>query len=563
MLVAEYIVQILEKHGVKTVFGYQGANITYIIDEIAKSDISFVETRHEQAAAFAANAYAQSNNELGVAISSSGPGAINMLTGIANAYYDSIPCLFITGNVNSNFLNKNKNIRQNAFQEADIVSLVRPITKYACTVTSVDEISKVLEKSLELALTGRTGPVLIDIPHNIQKSELIEYLPVKFDKSIFSLRKEIDRINVKAITNYMEHSKKPLILVGGGMKTKKAKDLLGQLVNIYAIPIVSSLCGLDCLNNNVSSLGMIGSYGNPVANIAFFSCDLLIILGSRLADRQIVTDKIPYAPNAKLIHVDIDNNELTRLNRDKININASTEVFLETLLNEVKSNNRFVYESWGKTIFRWKQLLETKDLERFPVDYFIEILSDKINENSAICVDVGEHQMSVAQSIKLKNNCRLLNSAALGSMGYALPAAIGACYSNQFEKVYCLVGDGGFQMNLQELQTIAENNLPIIIIVINNKSLGMIKSYQEKVFDERYIGSVVGYSVPDLAGVANAFKIEYIKISHNKGCFDSIDKWIKMNKPVIVEYECDSDITHRYEPNDNYRILMQNIEKDS
>lgn len=560
MLVSEYIIKRIELENIDVIFGYQGGNITYFFDALYKSNIRFVETKHEQAAAFAANSYAQITGKVGVAASSSGPGATNMITGIANAYYDSIPCVFFTGNVSTGSMLKSKCFRQNAFQEADIVSMVKNITKYTKTILHTNEVAFEVEKAFAIAKEGRPGPVLLDIPHDIQRSELDEDVSyIKIDN--LNRKKEI-KFDINKIMNLLEKANKPIILLGGGARDYDTVDTIKKMLNKYRIPVVTSLCGLDCIeHNHPCFIGMIGMYGNIYANLAIYNCDLLLILGSRLADRQNALYDIPIAPNAQIIHVDIDNNELYRVKRDKINIHGTIFDFINNLI--IKSNDiQQMYTAWELEIQKWKLSFPSfiENSSEYYINNFINDFSSIIEKNSVICSDVGQHQMSVAQSLKLKEGCKLLNSAGLGAMGYAIPAAIGAGFAIRQEMIYCFVGDGGFQMNLQELQTIVENKLSICIIVINNNSLGMIKAYQKANFKERYIGSVEGYSVPSISKIAKAFNIKYYCIKSREDYKKLLNQYFK-HEPRIIEFVCNNDIKNIPEPQENNLIVRERLKR--
>ncbi|MHB1454433.1 MAG: thiamine pyrophosphate-binding protein [Saccharofermentanales bacterium] len=534
MKVTDYIVTRLYQCGVRAVFGYQGGNITHLIDSIGKVDgISFVENYHEQASAFSANAYSLISNTIGVAISSSGPGAINLISGIANSYFDSIPCLFITGAVNTSAMRQDPKVRQSAFQETDIVSIVKPITKYATTILKVEDVAFELNKAIKIALEQRQGPVLLNIPHDIQRGDIE---PEKFeypDKVFFDA----------GYTTYMQRFKelllqaeRPLLLVGGGARSTKSKALIKALLGQIKIPVVSSLCGLDVLpHNHECYCGFIGTYGNRYANLAIQHSDLLIVLGSRLDDRQIPSSKNEYLCNKKVIHVDIDPIELNRVIDETLSINLSVEEFLSLLQDCFTISCD--YSSWINTIHTWEYRFPSWCTNSREVNSndFIHTISASLSKNSIICVDVGQNQMCVAQTVYLSEGQKILNSSGLGAMGYALPAAIGASYAtNKLENVLCIAGDGGIQMNIQELQTVIRDDLPIHILIMNNHCLGMIRDYHTKMFDNRFFGSVEGFDSPSYEALAKAYGFAYL-------CVDSIDRYndacdmIKAHRRSIIE----------------------------
>lgn len=531
MLVVDYIVNRLEKEGITTIFGYQGGNIACLIDAIGRSNIRFVETRHEQGAAFAANAAAQVANMVGVAVSSSGPGASNLITGILNAYLDSIPCLFITGNVNSSNLLRDKKYRQNSFQEADISSMVLGITKYSKTITNPDNIAQELEDALYAAKEGRPGPALIDIPHDIQNTQMCE---ISVSVLVRPFQSEQESMDISEAYNLLKDAKRPLILIGGGARSSQSKKLLNKVLKEFKIPVVATLCGLDCISHiNPCYSGMIGDYGNIYANLALYHCDVLLVLGARLADRQLLLKDLPLDQITKIIHVDIDRDEIDRTSLKKTNYIGKVETFLSLLLE--KKSIITSYDKWFEKISLWKKNYPSfeNDYCDLKVNNFIKEFSKYIKPKSIVCADVGLHQMSVAQSLEIQGGCHILNSAALGAMGYAIPAAIGACLAANGVVTYCFVGDGGLQMNLQELQVLSENALPICIVVINNSCLGMIREYQKYKFDARFIGSKTGYSVPDIEKIALAFCISYLRVKNLKEIYQ-LDEWL-FNEPLIIE----------------------------
>lgn len=533
MKVSDYLVNQLLNIGVKTVFGYTGGNITCIIDSIGRTaGIKFVQNYHEQASAFSANAYAKITQNIGVAIASSGPGAINLISGIANAYYDSIPCLFITGNVSSLTVSKNSNIRQSGFQENDIVQMVQGITKFCIKIENPNEISYYLEKAIFYATHGRKGPVLLDIPHDIQYADVdIKRMPHYVPEG----RQRVFRFKMEEYMPMILNAKAPLILVGGGADSKQSKLLLRKVLLKYKIPVVASLCGLSVLNHNHECfVGFIGAYGNRYANLALRYCDLLLVLGSRMDERQIGGNLDSFAPDADIIHIDIDKNELHNVVKREIGLNCSVETFLSEFIEQTGTDS-IEYREWNEILAVWKKRFSV-DISSYGVHSFFKYLSS-FSDSSVVCADVGNHQMCVAQSYSF--NCdegALLNSGGLGAMGYALPAAIGAYFALDDARVICITGDGGMQMNLQELQTIKREGLPIKIIIINNQSLGMIEAYQQNVFSGRLFASVEGYSVPDFEKIAAAYEIPYIKVKDISGYSRAKQAMLESEDSVIIEF---------------------------
>lgn len=528
MNIAEYITSVLKNNKIEYVFGYQGGNITYMIDAISRSDgISYVQNYQEQGSAYAANAYAQVSGKFGVAVSSSGPGAINMINGIANAYYDSIPCLFITGNINTASMRETEKIRQNGFQEADIVGMVSGITKYARTILDEKVFVEEFHKALQKMIQGRPGPVVLDIPHNIQRMEIGEPKP-------FLLNRERENIDfspeTEQILNVLQESKRPVLLVGNGCRRKKDRKLVAKLLEKYPMPVVSSLCGKDVVpNEHPCYRGMIGVYGHGFSNRVLIEADTVLVLGSRLDERQRSVGINEFLADAKVIHIDIDENELGHVVTKEMRIHTSVRQFLEYILPKLPvTQNVF---DWLEETNTWMKDEKTTTLGKKFYEKMKTVFPRQLDE-CIICVDVGNHQMAVAQSILVGENSHYLNSAGLGSMGYALPAAIGAYYASQDKPVLCFTGDGGFMMNLQELQLLAREQLPVVILVANNKSLGMIENYQNLAFQGRVYGSRWGYDVPDFEKVAYAFGLEYRTAEQ----LDDLD-WKHINKPMLIEIE--------------------------
>ncbi len=545
MKVADYIIHYLYEHGVRAIFGYPGGNITHLLEAIGnQSDIQYIQGYHEQANAFAAKCYAEASQKIGVAISSSGPGATNMITGIADAYYDSVPCLFISGQVNSKCLQSGNGLRQKGFQESDIVSIVKPITKFAETVYSKDNIDCILEKAFYSALQGRPGPVLVDIPHDIQGEIVSADELCRFD---YSAGKEngadsnwqLDINNVNEAAACLVSAKRPVVLVGGGVIGEETEILIDKIVCKTGIPVVATLKGLSKFNGNSPYfLGFIGDCGHLYSNFAVEYCDVLLVLGVHLPMRYAV---IARNAKIKIIYVDVDQQELNSLTGDHIRINASTENFLCQLmmaLDGIKNVNRESHETWAcslkeKSRENLPNTVELNETDTRNPNSFLAELDKRIGENVCICADVGQNLLWTAQSIHFGNGRRFFSSGGLGAMGFAVPAAIGCAFACPDTTVICIVGDGGLQMNLQELQTIVKYNLSVKVFVLNNHSLGMVRAYQEKWFENK-IGTVDGYlPIPSFENVAYAFGLPYQKIEN--GNYDCLYKILEEDKPYLCE----------------------------
>lgn len=509
MKLTDYIVEYIKSQGIESVFGYTGGSIADLVDSICKSgNVRFIQNYNEQASSFCANSYAQVTGKTGIAISSSGPGAINMINGIANAYFDSVACLYITGNVHSLSKNTSKFVRQNAFQETDIVSMVKDITKYAVYLERAEDVKYVLEKAFYIAQEGRKGPVLIDIPYDIQRQEINPFELNSFEPE----ETQVNNVEVESFYTLLNQSKCPLILVGGGCQN--ARDELNDFIDKVQIPVVASMRGLDVVSHDAPYyIGFLGSYGNRSANIAIKYCDLLVVLGSRLDERQIGYRKNEFAPNAKIIQVDIDKVELGRKVDCVSQIRMDIKQFLEQIIHVKKA---YDFSRWLN--FLQKLKLDYPSITDIKKDYnaanFLYCLSKELDDKSIITLDVGQNQVIAAQVLDIKKDHRLLSSSGLACMGYSLPAAIGAYYANSSAQIVSINGDGGLQMNIQELETIAREKLPIKIVVLHNNALGLIRKLQEQLFNKRYYASVYGFSCPDLKKIAEAYDLDYYQIQN-------------------------------------------------
>lgn len=546
MKLSDYVMKFLSDIHVKHVFGFQGGSIVHLIDSLYNNgNLTYIQNYHEQASAFSADAYARITGNIGVALVSNGPGATNLITGIANSYFDSVPCLYLCGQANT-FAMKTKNeVRQQSFQETDIVTIVKSITKYAVTVKDASKIRYYLEKAIYFAKEGRPGSVLVDIPIDIQMSNINEdTLPSFFDTDEYiKLENKAKLINVekvKAAMQLMDCSKRPLILAGGGVRSADAVMQLKKFVDITGIPVVSSLMGLDVFPNDSDYFGgFLGSYGNRSANFAIANADFILVLGSRLDPRQTGSNVKLFARNAKIVHVDVDPSELMRAVPEEISIQADLKDFFNSTLSIIKDNN-YSYSEWLKQIQEWKKRYisypSQNDKKYVDPNEFIYILSQNTNEHAIICSDVGQNQMWTAQSYLVTAQQRLLNSGGLGSMGYSLPAAIGAYFADEDAQIICVMGDGGIQMNIQELQTIKKENIPAKIFIMNNHSLGMIRSVHEKYFNGVCYGSVIDYSTPDFSKLAEAYGLKYTCIS-TKNEFSKLKDILCDRTSMIIEIE--------------------------
>ena len=505
MKVTDYIIDYLMRKGTTCIFGYPGGVICHFIDSITKfKNVEAYITYNEQGAAFAACGYAQASHKLGVAFSTSGPGATNLVTGIANAYFDSIPVLFITGQVDTYALNNNKHIRQRGFQETDVVSMVKKMTKYAVRVDKKEDIRYCLEKAVFEAFDSNPGPVLLDLPADVQRADIDP-------DSLKGFMSQVQRDNVQCIDmvqKLLKESKRPVFLLGNGAKIANVSNEIKYLAEQWHIPVVTSLPAFDILPfDHPCYYGFIGTNGQRYANFVFGKADLVISIGSRLDIRQIGLQRDRYFKNKRLIRVDVDINQLNHCvvdNELKINMDAKSFV---SNLNHIANID---FSNWNDACRIIKQKLIGYDDQDYNRIY--TKLSSMIPDDSLITLDVGQNQIWFAQSAHL-NGQKVFMSAGHGSMGYSLPAAIGVCCATGKE-AFCFNGDGGIMMNLQELQFIKREQLPIKIICFNNHALGMIRGFQERNFQKNYSLTTesTGWGAPNFEKIAQAFDFPYIRI---------------------------------------------------
>lgn len=549
--VADYIASFLVEKEIEHVFGFQGGAILKLLDAmIATGKIQYIQNYHEQASAFCADSYSRLNGKIGVALATSGPGATNLITGIANAQLDSVPALFITGQDYVGNVTRNNTARLNGFQDLNIVDVVKPITKYATAIYDEQRIRYELEKAYHFATNGRGGAVLLDIPIDIQfkmitPSQLESFSPEKEETPTFDL-KEVFKLIID--------SKRPVILAGGGVQLSGSSDLLQKLVHSLKIPVVSTLNGIDAFEGN---FGFAGLHGNTFSNLAVQNADLLIVLGARLGQRQVGKKPNDYT-TAKVIHVDIDTSELNRSLTEDISIQASLKEFLERMLGEVGQYKFPSFADWTKKIVQWKSeysntvCLNEEGIE--PVKA-VRLITQKLSDKAIMISDVGQNQMWVAQGFEKRGTQRLLNSSGLGSMGYSLPASIAARFLYPTDEVISFTGDGGLQMNIQELMVLGHLKLNIKCIVFNNNTLGMMREVQKRYYGGRYYGSNrEEFACVNLEKISHAYGLNYLRIENLEN-IDSIDEALKKDGPWIIELnvQFDSKLSNRYDESEIFQ----------
>ena len=550
MNLSDYVLNFIEKKKVKEVFLITGGAISFMVDAFSRNNkIKYISVAHEQAAAMMADSYSRLGPNFSCTMVTSGPGATNLITGIACSYFDSVPSLHICGQVNTYEQQdghiSTKNVRQIGFQETDIVNISKPITKFSYKIKSASEIRFILEKAYHIATSGRPGPVLIDIPMDLQRvkinpKKLKSYKPKTVKK----------KINYKSlilkIKKLLKKSKKPVIILGGGIKYGKAEIELKKFLKRFNIPVVTTWSGVDLIDyNDANYIGNVGVYGSRAANFTVQNSDLILCLGTRLDTR--VTGGVPksFARKAKKIVVDIDKNELGKKRGLKIDLKVETDIkifFYEFL----KYNRENLYKKeWLSKCNKWKLnypliLKEFYNEKKFVNPYvFINELSKILNSKDVIIADDGGHLTWTIQAFKVKIGQKLFSAFGNSPMGYALPASIGASVVKK-SRIICIDGDGSIQINLQELHTINKLNLPIKIFILNNDGYGIIKQFQELYLEKRFEASGKGVSNPDFKKISNAFNINYNLIKNHTN-LKKLNKIIKSKKPEIIEVKIRSN----------------------
>jgi acetolactate synthase-1/2/3 large subunit len=505
----EIVVECLNKEKVEVVFGIPGGAIMPLYDTIyQKASFVHILTKHEQGAAHAADGYARATGKVGVCFATSGPGATNLVTGLANAYLDSIPLVAFTGQVISPF------IGTDAFQEVDITGITIPITKNNYLVMNPGDLAPIIKEAFYLAKSGRPGPVLIDFPKDVQTSEANFSYPdkIRLDGYQPTLKGNLNQIKKAALA--IKKAKRPVIYAGGGIITSNASEELSNFVKKTNIPITTTLMGLGCFpEENILSLGMLGMHGLFSANTAMSEADVIIALGVRFDDRVIGNAKT-FCPDAKFIHVDIDPAEISKNVKVDIPIVGDLKYVLTKLIQfvELRQENK-----WLERIacLKEKYPLQYNQDDELRPQYIIEKLYEQTKGDAIVVTDVGQHQMWAAQYYKYNQPRSFITSGGLGTMGFGLPAAIGAQVGCPEKRVFCITGDGGFQMNIQELATAIYNKIPVVVLIMNNGYLGMVRQWQELFFEKRYSQTSLKGS-PNFAEVAQVYGGRGIRVSNRE-----------------------------------------------
>ena len=546
MKVSDYIVAFLERKGVTCVFELSGGMIAHLLDSFGTfKKIKVVSMHHEQGAAFAADAYGRMTGVPGIALATSGPGATNLLTGVGSCYFDSSPAVF-TGQVNRHEQKGDRPIRQLGFQETDIVSMAGPITKAAWKITTPEDIPQVFERAFDLSTGGRPGPVLLDVPMDVQRAEITDGPATPGKQPHASALPDESFWN--RLGEQLRLAQRPLILIGGGVRSGLATDLLREFVTQARIPVVHSLMAVDVLPfAHPLRVGMIGSYGNRWANWAIGTADFLLVLGSRLDVRQTGSQTESFKGDRTIFHIDCDAGEINNRIVGCESAVCQLKDFLATVINKLPGLKLAERLDWLAQIEarrrEWPDVREITDDSSLNPNEFMHSLSKASAAACAFVVDVGQHQMWAAQSLELNERQRFLTSGGMGSMGFALPASIGAAFARPNEPVVVIAGDGAFQCNIQELQTVVRNRLPLKIVIINNHCLGMVRQFQETYFDSRYQSTLWGYSAPDFAKVASAYGLECRRIESSTEVEDALRwLWAQPQMPMLLEISIKSSV---------------------
>ena len=546
MKVSDYIVSYLEQRGVKFVFEMSGGMIAHLLDSINKREgIRSISMRHEQAAAFAAEAVGRITGVPGIAMATSGPGATNLLTGIGSCYFDSSPAVFITGQVNRNEQKGDRAIRQLGFQETDIVPMAQPITKEAWRVEKPEEVPTMLRHAFDLATDKRPGPVLLDIPMDVQRADI--EVPQEEGVGSSSPPSNLNKRTFETLFEQLIGAQRPLILVGGGVSSARTVDVFRRFVEELRVPVVNSLMAVDVLpHENPLRVGMIGSYGNRWANLAIGEADFLLVLGSRLDVRQTGSQTNAFKGERTVFHVDCESGEINNRVKDCIAIVSGLREFLDESVEYIAAQGLAFPErqGWLDRIQmlreKWSDMSELNGAPGINPNVLMHELSSVSARAAAYVVDVGQHQMWAAQSLELGPTQRFLTSGGMGSMGFSLPAAIGASFALAPQPVVLIAGDGGFQSNIQELQTVAHHRLPLKMLVLNNGCHGMVRQFQESYFESRYQSTLWGYSAPDFESVAQAYKIPARTIETEEQKADAL-QWLWSDAgPALLQVMIDT-----------------------
>lgn len=541
MKASDALAKFLIAHRVQICFELVGGMITHLLDSLAESGrFNIVSMHHEQSAAFAAEGVARQTKgkTLAVAMGTSGPGATNLITGIGSCWFDSVPCLFITGQVNTHELKGDRAIRQQGFQELDIVEVARSLTKYAVRVDSPEDLLPALHKALSVSLSGRQGPVLLDVPNDIQRTDIADAVVEKWLNMPLAIGKppEIDGHDLKKLEDLCKDAGRPLLCIGGGARWADSMDSWLAAADALGIPYVSTLMGHERVVARRNYFNMLGSYGNREANWAVQNCDLLIVVGARLDVRQTGADVNDFARKARIVQIDIDPAQLSNRVQADLNIRAAAEDFFKSfpLRTDTFQN---LDKHWLTELSMQRdraRIDEYADWEISPGEFFKKLNRVLAKHAVDYVCDVGNHQMWAAQSLRLSSNQAVHYSGGMGAMGFALPAALGIALQSH-NKVIVITGDGSLQINIQELDTLNRLGLNLTVIVMNNSVLGMVKNFQDMYFDGRDQSTRKGYSSPSFVDIAKAYGIEAHRVANAADMAHALNLIADRQAPLLIE----------------------------
>ncbi len=524
---SQIIVECLVEQGVDTIFGYPGGAVLNIYDELYKNQdrIRHILTSHEQGASHAADGYARSTGKVGVVVATSGPGATNLVTGIATAYMDSVPVVAITGNVTNNLLGKD------SFQEVDIAGITMPITKHNYIVKDITKLADTIREAFQIARSGRPGPVLIDIPKDVTAA-MCEYTPKVIDKS--KKVKEYAKVSddkIKEVAELIMASKRPFIYAGGGIIKSNSSADLNEFADMLDIPTSTSLMGIGAFDEKHRlSTGLIGMHGTVASNKCVVECDLLLALGVRFSDRVLSNHK-HFAENAKIVHVDIDLAEIDKNIKTDYSLVMDLKEFFERIKAYISQKRNPI---WLALVDSWKNIFSENQISsELKPRYFMEAISEATNGEAYICTEVGQHQLWAAQYFTYRKPKRLITSGGLGTMGFGLGASIGTQIGNPDAYVFNIAGDGSFRMNFNELLTLSKYNLPVCVVVANNGVLGMVRQWQTAFYEKRYSQTILD-SVLNYEFLAKACGVDYYEAKTRSEYKAAIDSVVKNRRPALI-----------------------------
>jgi len=537
---AQILVQSLKDEGVDIMFGYPGGVLLDFYDALFNSGIRHILPKHEQAAAHAADGYARSSGRVGVCIATSGPGATNLVTGVATAYMDSVPLVVLTGQVATHM------IGGDAFQEADIIGITRPVTKHSYLVMKTEDIARIVQEAFHIASTGRPGPVLVDLPKDVLAGKAKYHRPKSVNIRGYKPKVEGHLGQIRRVINEIKKARKAVIYAGGGVILSDASGELLKLAEFNQIPVTNTLLGLGSFPaDHPLFLGMLGMHGTYRANMTIHESDLILAIGARFDDR--VTGNIAkFAPNARIVHIDIDPSAISKNIVVHVPVVGDVKGVLKELNSLLKREEPVwgeIREKWLAQVRQWSEerpLSYDRDSHQIKPQHVIERLSELAPDDAIIATEVGQNQMWTAQFYKFNRPRTLLSSGGLGTMGYGFPAAMGAQFANPGRLVVDIAGDASIQMNIQELATIAQHNLPVKILILNNCFLGMVRQWQELFYDARYSSTCLA-SNPDFVKIAEAYGVKGIRVEEKKDVDAALTEMIKHDGPVVLEVMVDRE----------------------